>query len=406
MGNSVLDGRKQVLVLTSTFPRWEGDNEPPFVFELSKRLGEQFKVMALCPHAPNAKLFETIAGIETHRFRYFLPQWQKLAYEGGILANLKKNRLNYLLVPFFLISELFNLVLILRKTRIDVIHAHWLIPQGLIALMACTLAPQKPTIVCTSHGGDLFGLSGGLMTWLKKQVIRRVTKLTVVSQTMRAYACSLFNRNDIEVIPMGVDLLQTFIPLPDARRSPFELLYVGRLVEKKGVRYIILAMPEILKRHPQAQLLVAGDGPDKADLQKLALATGVASHVQFLGTVNNAALPEFYQRATLFVAPSIVAHGGDQEGLGLVFVEALGCECPVVTTDLPAIKDVVSDGNTGLICKQKDSADLAQKILHLLAHPEQAQTLGRAGRQYVLEHFDWQIVSQRYHALIAALCYE
>ena len=244
------------------------------------------------------------------------------------------------------------------------------------------------------------------MTWLKKQVIRRVTKLTVVSQAMRAYACSLFNRNDIEVIPMGVDLLQMFIPLPEARRNSFELLYVGRLVEKKGVRFIILAMPEILKKYPQTRLLIAGEGPDKIDLQQLALSTGVTANVQFLGTVNNAALPELYRRAALFVAPSIVADGGDQEGLGLVFVEALGCECPVVTSDLPAIKDVVSDGKTGVICKQKDSADLAQKLLYLLDHPAQAQAFGQAGRQHVLEHFDWQIVSGRYRALFANLCRE
>ena len=202
---------------------------------------------------------------------------------------------------------------------------------------------------------------------------------------------------------MGVDLIQTFTLSSDNFRNPDELLFVGRLVEKKGVRYIILAMPEILKGHPKTQLLIAGDGPEKAELQKLAQTIGVSHHVQFLGVINNTELPQLYRRAALFIAPSIVAQGGDQEGLGLVFVEALGCACPVVASDLPAIKDVVSDGVTGLVCKQKDSADLAKKILLLLDHPEQAQALGQAGRQYVLARFDWQIVARRYRDLIAAL---
>jgi len=240
------------------------------------------------------------------------------------------------------------------------------------------------------------------MTRLKRLVIKRVDKLTVVSRAMRDYAYSLFNRDDIEVIPMGVDLHLAFTPDVEARRNACELLFVGRLVEKKGVRYIILAMPEILKGHPLTQLMIAGDGPDKSSLQTLAIATGVEANVHFIGAVNNAALPELYRRAAAFVAPSVVAHGGDQEGLGLVFVEALGCECPVVTSDLPAIKDVVSDGVTGLICKQNDSADLAKKISFLLDHPEQAQALGRAGRQYALEHFDWKIVASLYCELIEA----
>lgn len=400
MSNKSQDDRKRLLVLTSTFPRWEGDHEPPFVFELSRRLGERFKIMVLSPHAPGAKLSETMDGIEVHRFRYFLPQWQRLAYDGGILANLKNNRFNYFLIPFFILSELISLVLLLRKTRVDVIHAHWLIPQGLVAIMARTLAHRKPVIICTSHGGDLFGLSGNLFSWVKKQVIRRTDKLTVVSQAMRDYASSLTGRQDIEVIPMGVDLIQKFTPLPEAEMNPDELLFVGRLVEKKGVRYIILAMPEILKRHPQTQLVISGDGPDRTELQKLALATGVESHIQFLGTVNNAALQELYRRASIFVGPSIVARGGDQEGLGLVFVEALGCECAVIASDLPAIRDVVTDGVTGLICKQKDSADIAHKVIILLNDPALRQTLGRAGRQYVVERFDWKIVSDRYIRLI------
>lgn len=394
---------QRVLVLTSTFPRWEGDHEPPFVFELSKRLGEQFEVIVLAPHAPNAKLTEKIGGIEVHRFRYFFPQWQGLAYEGGILANLKKNRLNYFLVPLFVLSEFISLVRLLRQTRIDVIHAHWLIPQGLVALTARAFSPTQPAILCTSHGGDLFGLSGQFFALLKRQVIRQVDKLTVVSHAMREHAACLAGRRDIEVIPMGVDLFHKFSPSQGTNRNPYELLFAGRLVEKKGVRYLILAMPEILKTHPKTILRIAGDGPEKSALQQLTVAKGLEAYVQFLGAIDNASLQVLYRQAAIFVAPSVVARGGDQEGLGLVFVEALGCACPVIASDLPAIQDVVLDGITGLVCRQKDSVYLAEKIRYLLDNPEVGVALGQAGRQHVVKSFDWKIIAKRYQELIANL---
>lgn len=394
--------RKTVLVLTSTFPRWEGDREPPFVFELSKRLAQEFEVLILAPHAEGARRREVMAGLQVYRFRYFLAAGETLAYNGGILANLKRKRRNYLLVPFFALGELVELIRLLRTTRIDAIHAHWIIPQGLVAIIANFFAPGggKPIIVCTSHGGDLFGLSGRLFGAIKRLVIARSEKFTVVSQAMRDYAQALAQRDDIEVIPMGVDLTQRFIPSQDTARSTTDILFVGRLVEKKGVRYLIEAMPRILAGHPSMRLSIAGDGPDRQQLQKLAQELGVASAVNFLGAVDQASLREKYRSATLFVAPSVVAKGGDQEGLGLVFVEALGCACPVIASDLPAVKDVIIDGETGLTCRQNDSVDLADKIDYLLERPELRHRLGEAGRRHVTARFDWETIAQRYANLI------
>ena len=393
--------RKRVLVLTSTFPRWQGDHEPPFVFELSRRLSEQFDVVVLAPHAPGAKRFENMGNLEVHRFRYFFTPWQSLAYHGGIMANLKQNRLRYLLVPFFLLSELVSLIGLLRKYRVDVIHAHWLIPNGLVAIVARALdTGEKPDIVCTSHGTDLFGLTGFVFRWLQKQVILEASRLTVVSAALRAHAISLASRGDVEVIPMGVDLAVTFTPPVASERSSTALLFVGRLVEKKGVQYLIMAMPEILKKHPQAMLAIAGDGPERESLRRQAAVLGMGKHVRFHGALENAALRELYGNAAIFVSPSLA------EGFGLALVEASGCGCPVITTDLAAIRDIVIDGVTGLICRRADSADLAAKICFLLEHPELRESMGHAGRQHVQERFDWGTISRQYAALFDGLVRE
>lgn len=390
--------KKRVLVLTSTFPRWQGDNEPPFVFELSQRLGERFDVMVLAPHAPGAKLVESMGNLEVRRFRYFFTLWQTLAYHGGIMANLRQNRLRYLLIPFFLFFELVNLTSLLKKYRFDVIHAHWLIPQGLVAVVARALiAGPKPLIVCTSHGTDMFGLTGIMFRWLQKQVIAESDKLTVVSTALCTHATSLVRRDDVEVIPMGVDLVGSFTPPATKVRSDNELLFVGRLVEQKGGQYLIQAMPEILKKHPQAMLTIVGDGPARENLRRLAAISGVNEHVHFKGAVANTALNELYGRAAVFVSPSLT------EGFGLTLVEALGCGCPVVATDLHAIRDIVIDGSTGLMCRGGDSADIAAKVCKLLDQPGLRDKLGNAGRQHVQQHFDWATVSERYAALIDEL---
>lgn len=351
--------------------------------------------MVLAPDAPGAKRFENMDRLVVHRFRYFFAPWQSLAYHGGIMANLKQNRLRYLLVPFFLLAELVSLTGLLRKYRVDVIHAHWLIPNGLVAVAARALITEKkPAIVCTSHGTDLSGLTGILFRWLQKKVISKTDRLTVVSMALRAQTISLSKRDDIEVIPMGVDLTGAFTPSDTLVRNSNELLFVGRLVEQKGLQYLILAMPEILRRHPQTMLVIAGDGPEKENYQRLTITSGVNENIRFLGALENTALSELYGRAAMFVSPSLA------EGFGLTLVEAAGCECPVVTTDLPAILDIVIDGMTGLICRQRDRADLAAKVCFLLEHPELRESMGHAGRQHVRGHFDWTIISRRYATLI------
>lgn len=386
--------KKNLLVLTSTFPRWQGDSEPPFVFELSRRLANHFDVMVLSPLAQGSKCLERMDNLDVHRFRYCFSGWQSLAYNGGILANLKQNRWRYLLVPLFIFFEFVSLLHLLRKKRVDVIHAHWLFPQGLVAVVARGMTRgKKPAIVCTSHGSDLLGLRGAMFGWLQKQVMLNADKVTFVGSTLRSRAEELLPENGGEVIPMGVDLTGVFTP-SDSRRSDTELLFVGRLVEQKGLLYLIQAMPEILKSHPQVMLTIVGDGPAKESLQRQARSAGVNEHVSFMGTVENAALSELYGRAAVFVSPSLA------EGFGITFVEALGCACPVVATDLPAIRDIVIDGVTGLVCRPKDWGDLAEKVCYLLDYPDLRGALGSAGRRHVEERFDWTEIASRYAALI------
>lgn len=396
--------KKRVLVLTSTFPRWQGDNEPPFVFELCRRLHDKFDILVLAPHTDGAKRFERIESIEIIRFRYFFPRWEKIAYEGGILANLNHNPWRYLLLPFFFLSQLITVWRILRHKKIDLVHAHWIIPQGLTMAIAGMFIKNMPPLVCTSHGGDLLGLNGQLLILIKRWVIHCSSLLTVVSNTMAGYALSLGAKPErLQTISMGVDTKTLFTPSQASHRANNEILFVGRLVKKKGIAYLLDAMPEILSRHPNTLLSIVGDGPEKKALQQQADRLGISHAVTYHGALKNAEIPDLYRRATIFMAPSIVTAQGDQEGLGLVLVEALACECPVVVSDLPAIRDVIIHGETGWIVPQKNPQAIAKSVMKLLAEPDLRGQLAGNGRRHVIRNFDWGAVSCRYASLFDGL---
>lgn len=383
-------------MLTSTFPRWAGDSEPPFVFELCRRLGADFDVWVLAPHAPCAETRETLSGLTVVRFRYFFEWGETLAYRGGILANLRNNRLRYLLVPLFLVCQLTALLRLLARKKFDIVHAHWLIPQGLVAIAARLLSRRAPALLCTAHGSDLYGLRGRLFSALKRVVMRRSDTVSMVSQAMKEHAVALGAEPEkISVISMGVDMANTFTPAEHPARRNDELLFVGRLTAQKGLESLLRALPQVVSARPDITLTVVGRGPQEEHLRALSEALGMARNVKFLGAIANEKLPELYRRAAALVFPSAT-----EEGFGLVCMEALACECPVIASDLPAVRELILNGETGLLFQRGDSNELAHKILSLLADPALCRSMGRTGRDSVTQQFDWQIIAQRYGDLL------
>jgi len=386
-----------LLILSSTFPRWVNDDEPPFVYELSKRLTKEFECTVLAPHAPNAKKNEDFDNLHVKRFQYLPENLQTLAYDGGILPKLKQNKLHYLQIPFFLLAQLFSTMQLIKKNSITIIHAHWVIPQGLIALLAVKLLRKKTPILCTLHGGDLYALRGNLLDKLKTFILKKSSGITVVSHAMKKDLIKYgIDESKIIVIPMGVDLRYSFKPIQPVKIIPHSILFVGRLVEKKGVEYLLRSIPEICNHIPDICCSIAGSGPDEDDLKNLTHSLGIDSKVNFLGTINNKNLPALFNQHSIVVFPSIIASSGDQEGFGLVLVEALGCECPIVATDLPAIHDIITHNETALITKPKDPSSLAKAIIKLLLDHDFARQLGVEGRRQVLQKFDWDNISKEY----------
>lgn len=393
--------RPCVLVLTSTFPRWENDPEPAFVYELSRRLTAQYNVIVLAPRAPGSKTMEVMSGLQVVRFPYFFRRFENLAtHGGGIINRLHANPINYALVPFLLLGQLLGTIRLLRQEKFQLIHAHWLIPQGLIAVISLLLTRQSIPLVCTSHGGDLFALRSRLFHHLKSWVMERSQFLTVVSQVMKSMVVDMGISSDkVQVLPMGVDLKQRFTPDETITRNTGELLFVGRLVEKKGVRILLEAMPLVLAKHPVVNLIVVGSGPLEGELREITERLNISSRVEFIGMLPQNQLPQLYRRATLAVFPFVVAISGDQEGFGLVQVEAMGCGCPVIASDLPAIHDSITHEENGLLVPSGNPDALADAILRLLDDADWRLEFARQGRKNAVEKFDWEVIAEKYSKL-------
>jgi glycosyltransferase involved in cell wall biosynthesis len=393
--------RPRLLVLASTYPRWAGDHEPGFVHELARRLLDHFEVLVLTSRAPGASEHEWLDGVEVFRYRYAPRRWETLVYGGGIAMHLKNSPWKWLLVPGFVMAQVMAAARIARLRRVILVHAHWLLPQGAVAWLLWRVQ-CVPRYVVTSHGGDLYGFHGRLAQSLKRRVAQDAAAMTVVSTVMLDEAKQIDLRPPrLEVIPMGADLQVRFVPDADVPRSHHELLFVGRLVEKKGLSHLLDAMPRVLRSHPHARLTIAGFGPLRGELENQARRLGIDGQVSFPGAVTQKELPSLYQRAAMVVAPFVRAASGDQEGLPVVLMEAIGCGCPIVASDIPGVRDLAGENSEGMLVPPGDVPALVAAVTRLLDDPKIALELALARRAACLHRIDWSSVAGAYSRVLA-----
>lgn len=354
--------KKKLLVFASTFPRWKNDTLPPFVYDLSKRLTEDFDVYVLAPHFKGAKKYEVMEGMKVYRFQYFPENYENLVCSGGALPALKKNKFTYLQVPSFFIAEFFALLKLVKKIKPDIIHAHW-IPQGFVSALVKKLT--KTPYIVTSHGGDAFTYNSGMGLSLKEYALQNARNITVVSNAIKKEFLDKIDPSlNIEVIPMGVDS-KLFNPNKyDASikkkyhiNGPF-LLFVGRLTEKKGVRYLIEAMPKVLKHYPKTKLMIIGSGELEQELKELANNLNINGEVIFRGAIPNKELPKYYATSDIFISPSIMTEEGDREGYPVTLIEAIASGTKAIITKNKNYLKTPSN----LFSKEKNSKDIADKI--------------------------------------------
>lgn len=393
--------KPKLLVVTSTFPRWSNDTDPPFVYELSRRVTNIFNVTVHTPYYHGALVEEQVAGMRIHRFRYFLAPFERLAGGQGVVPKMRRNKLYCLLLPFFLCAQFFSLLLLAAKIRPDVIHAHWLVPQGFWAVVVKKLF--KIPVIITVHGADVFSLRNPALIVVKKWIVNNADCIVTVSSALAdVLRTDTQSQRLPDIIPMGVDAL---LFSPDNRNvaireqydihGPF-LLFVGRLTEKKGVRYLVDAMPLITNNFPKAKLLIVGHGELEQELRELVESRGLEEVVLFAGGIVNALLPSYYATADIFIGPSVQVKGGDTEGFGLTFVEAAMSGCLVVGTRVGGIEDIIQDGETGYLVPPADANAIAAIVVEVIGALDQHGNMRVKARNVAVGQFDWNLITAKY----------
>lgn len=392
----------RICILTSSFPRFKGDSAGIFLYNLCSWLtckGVEIEVVA--PHDSDFKFTESLGKIHINRFPYFYPlKFQQLCYSSGILKNIKKNLLAKVQLPLFVGFQIIYTFWIIKKKNIDIIHAHWSLPQGFVGIL-CKQLLQIPCIT-TIHGTDVYRFKFSLFKNLNAFVINHSDICTANSSATSKMAQTISEAKKIEIVPMGVNtsFFKKHIK-PGSIRGKFGvdgnvILYVGRLIDWKGIDYLINAMPRVIDAVPKTKLFIVGSGPLKSDLLKLSERLNIKKSIIFIDAVSQSDLIDFYSLADLFVMPSIINDKGETEGLGVVLLEAMACGLPVIGTNVGGIRDIIKDGQTGLLARQKDSDDLATKIIRLFSDERLKIKIVENGFKLIEEKFTWDVVSDRF----------
>jgi glycosyltransferase involved in cell wall biosynthesis len=367
--------KPRVLVLATTLPAVRDDGTPQFVLDLSLGLQERFDVLIVSPRVRGAKTKEEMEGLRIERFAYFPRRFESLA-DGAMLPNLKARPSSAVQVPFLLGSFLWSDFRAGRRFRPDVIHAHWLVPGGFVALLVSKVL-SVPYVV-TVHGADAFALRAGGLQWLKRVIMKNAAVVGLTS-TALAEAVPEVDSVPQPIIPMGVDV-EGFVEGVGERAPVFgQLLFVGRLVEKKGVDVLLDALAEV----PDATLVVGGDGPDAERLRTKSEELGIADRVRFAGRLSRPSIRDELRTAYAVVIPSKVAADGDQDTTPLVMSESMSAAVPVIASRLGGLAEQIDPGVTGLLVEPGSADSLADALRLALADPERLAGYGRQARDRI-----------------------
>lgn len=297
---------------------------------------------------------------------------------------------------------------ILRERQITKVFFGAAAPLGLLSHGLRKAGASK--IVALTHGHEVWWAKVWPFKWMMRRIGAGVDVLTYLgSFTQNAISRSLSNRakeSMVRIAP-GIDTAH-FAPAEDAGQLKEELdlagkrviVSVGRLVHRKGQDTLVEALPEILIQFPDAHLLFVGVGPHLEFIHKRAIQLGVLGNVSFVGRVQYSELPRFISVGEIFAMPSRSRLAGlEVEGLGIVYLEASACELPIVGGKSGGAPDALLEGETGFAVDGLQPSEVARAIITLLEDPVRAQRMGKRGRQWIIDEWEWRHWSLKFNQL-------
>jgi glycosyltransferase involved in cell wall biosynthesis len=379
----------RVLVVTHNYPRFAGDPAGAFVARLAAAAQAcGHSVLVVAPHAPGTEVYEVMDGVTVYRFRYAPEALERVGYTGALHRTALSSPLAALGVAAFVAGFRRAIARAVHAFGPHLIHAHWWIPGGWLA------SRIKVPYMVTCHGSDVRLLTRAHFRRLASPVFQRARAITTVSRFLASDIRAAFPElaTPITVAPMPVNVAQFAAGASTPKAHPPRILYAGNLVQSKGVDLLIQAFALLRQRGIHCQLRILGQGPEEPSLHALAARLGVDDAIEWSPFLPQSAMPAEYGASTVTVLPT----RGNEEGLGLVLVEALLAGCAVVGTPAGGIPEVVVHERTGLLAREGDAADLAAQIERLLTDDALRARLVREGREHVAATYAPDAAAQRF----------
>lgn len=393
--------KHKILFVTSAYPRYNGEERDMFIYELTKGLSDEFDIYVLSPLDKISKSNEKYGNIHVIRHPQFIFNLLTIAYGSGILPNLKKNPLLWIVVPFYFLFQVIYIRKVCLQYNINCIHAHWLIPNAFSAALYKYFFNRKINLITTLHGSDVSSFSNFLGRRIKLFTLKHTNILSVVGEALKNQIKNNFNyKNDIHVYPMGTDI-NLFNTRVIEKSKHTHILFVGRIIKEKGIYSLIEALPEIKKYYPNIILHLVGEGNEKKYLQEKIKQLNLLENVIFHGQVSHTELPNYYAMAEVFLLPSF------SEGFGLVLAEAMACKCIAVCSNIDTFKNLIDDEENGFLLKKNTPEDISLTVLNILKLSEkQKEKIKNAARKKIIENFDTEITVSNYKNLYLQLLNE
>lgn len=395
----------KVLFIVTAYPRHEGDVITPWMGETIDQLRKAGVTVEVLAPSYRGSTTSSISGVLVHRFRYAPESMETLTHDMPALDRISRNPLFGALLPLYIASGSRAARRIAGEGDFDVVHAFWPIPHGIFGVAARNAS--RAALVSTFFSAELNwkGITRQIFAPVLKNIVESSDAITVISsytgRRLREFAPNV----ETVTIPFGAAAVSRArsdnAPIR-SRDDKFELLFVGRLVKRKGVD-VLLRAAKLLESDRRLHVRIVGGGPEADPLQGLARSLGLSS-VTFDGVVDSQRIAQLFAECDALVLPAVVTETGDTEGLGVVLIEAMGYGKPVIASSAGGIVDIVADEETGLLVPPNDPVALAGAISRAMDHPEPLAEIAKRGTEFAERRFGWEAIVRDlqgvYHAAV------
>jgi glycosyltransferase involved in cell wall biosynthesis len=369
-----------VLFLTNAYPDFETSYRGIFIKKMATLLqGEGYKICVVTPKVyKSSEYYEQQDGIKVYRFPFFARN--KLLIEH--------DKIPYLRMVLYYITGFFLTLYAMLTNKCNLIHAHWAIPTGLIGVWVGSLL--KKNLIVTIHGSDLrMALErSGFLKRIFIYVCKNASHLNCVSDVQKNEIEQLgISSEKISIVPMGVD--EAFLEMGKIRKMelnkrPFTILSNRNLLANYNISLLIRAIPVILKEEPEIRFLIAGDGPERENLEKEANELNIGSTVQFLGRIPHEEMPTLLSQTDIYVSTSLY------DGTSVSLLEAMACGTFPIVTDILSNRKWITNAENGFLVPTRNEDILGRKIVEAIRNGELRRQASEMNRKMIEQTAYWK----------------